>query len=967
MSAAGDGEDGGGAAADTVVLEITDAAASPSSTPPPTPIPVSALAGPLPSPTVVAVRADRGRLIESSSYFRALLGGSFSESGSGYVRISCDLAAAVQVLRYLFEPPASFAISHHNFLQLLEGALFLAVESLLADCERWFRTVRSRNPSMVVPLDIIIEAWYFAQKHGVTFVEDVCPGYLAQNFVQVISSRSFVHIPYDLLCSTIDSPHLTVDSEKQLCEAILSWVSASRQSSEQSVSNSADNQLSLLSKVRVCLLPLGFAAGTKRNCFEFGNNAVCMILNLLKDSLQTLLYTVTDDNLDSYRIRLTEYSKKIVLSGCPQLTTQFLYISALPTDLDAVFKRTIVSDVNDGCLNHYNGLVKKAKTLSFRNVRIVDLSKCPNVHFGAAILWMKWAFPELRTFIASYCLLFQFEDLQYLLLRCPWINEINLSIDTSVILSKYSIISSRSEVRRDVNRNLSSYYMQSGSYGTSVNPVFSNISKLILEGRNDITDMNLLEISMLKSSLCYINIKHCTLLTDDGISTLLLNCRKMHSMVLSYTSFGYHSIQTLCSLDPSDSFSYHKDEHAHVMAFRLQELHLEGCEGISCAAMSQLVSNMNIVKSLCLRETSLADGALCNFVGSSLEYLDISETLVSMVSLAPVIRRNSNLSCLKTAGCRNLLFEQGEVQSTSGNKYGRFLQEITSMCYLEDVEMGWAFCPVRVDDLIPSFSKVRRMTVGLGTTLPENILHALPEICPFLESLVLRFQVISDRVVRNLLESSTNLQVLCLHYCLGSLTSFSFQTKAPALRILRLQWVTPWITNDDLTILTQNCNLVELLLSGCKLLDPSSQEIISSGWPNLTCLQLEECGRITVDGVSSILDCKALEDVLIRHTGRGIGRTIITDAIRELPLLRKLALDLCDASEGGYDTPNVPEGKMMRSVRMSRCKKSAAAARSCFGEASSSSSNPKPVQHRETIVLEWSSRQLTTTVVEERL
>uniref|UniRef100_A0A453GVF9 BACK domain-containing protein n=2 Tax=Aegilops tauschii subsp. strangulata TaxID=200361 RepID=A0A453GVF9_AEGTS len=774
----------------------------------------------------LAVRADRSRLIESSSYFRALLGGSFSESGSGYVRISCDLAAAVQVLRYLFEPPASFAISHHNFLPLLEGALFLAVESLLVDCERWFRTVRSRNPSMVVPLDFIIEAWYFAPKHGVTFVEDVCPGYLAQNFVQVISSRSFVHIPYDLLCSTIESPNLTVDSEKQLCEAILSWVSASRQSCEQSVSNSADNQLSLLSKVRVCLLPLGFAAGTKRNCFEFGNNAVCMILNLLKDSLQTLLHTVTDDNLDSYRIRLTEYSKKIVLSGCPQLTTQFLYISALPTDLDAVFKRTIVSDVNDGCLNHYNGLVKKAKTLSFRN----------------------------------------FEDLQCLLLRCPWINEINLSIDTSIILSKYSIISSRSEVRRDVNRNLSSYYMQSGLYGTSGNPVFSNISKLILEGRNDITDMNLLEISMLKSSLCYINIKHCTLLTDDGISTLLLNCRKMHSMVLSYTSFGNHSIQTLCSLDPSDSFSYHKDEHAHVMAFRLQELHLEGCEGISCAAMSQLVSNMNIVKSLCLRETSLADGALCNFVGSSLEYLDISETVVSMVSLAPVIRRNSNLSCLKTAGCRNLLFEQGEVQSTSGNKYGRFLQEITSTCYLEDVEMGWAFCPVRVDDLIPSFSKVRRMTVGLGTTLPENILHALPEICPFLESLVLRFQVISDRVVRNLLESSTNLQVLCLHYCLGNLTSFSFQTMAPALRILRLQWVTPWITNDDLTILTQNCNLVELLLSGCKLLDTSSQEIISSGWPNLACLQLEECGQITLDGVDSILDCKALEEVLLRHT-----------------------------------------------------------------------------------------------------
>jgi hypothetical protein len=50
--------------------------------------------------------------------------------------------------------------------------------------------------------------------------------------------------------------------------------------------------------------------------------------------------------------------------------------------------------------------------------------------------------------------------------------------------------------------------------------------------------------------------------------------------------------------------------------------------GISCAAMSQLVSNLNIVKSLCLRQTSLTDDALCNFVGSSLEYLDISETVV---------------------------------------------------------------------------------------------------------------------------------------------------------------------------------------------------------------------------------------------------------------------------------------------------------------------------------------------------
>lgn len=736
-----------------------------------------------------------------------------------------------------------------------------------------------------------------------------------------------------------------MDSETQLCEAILYWVSASMQPCEL-VPNTSDSQLSLLSKVRVCLLPLGYVAGTRRNWVELGKN---MILNMLKDRLQGLLGAIADDDMESYRIRITEYSKKVVLSGCSQLSTEFLYISVLPTDLDAVFKQRIISSysqVDYRSFALYNELEKGVKTLSFRNVHTVDLSKCPNVHFGAAIDWLKLAFPELRTFRAAYCLQFQFQDLQYLFLRCPWIKEVDLAIDTSVVLPKYSVISSRFEVRREMNPNLSSYYMQSLIYETPINPDFSNISKLTLEGRNDITDENLLEISLLTNSLCYINIKNCCQLTDDGISTLLMNCTQIHSMIISYTCFGNHSVQTLCSFESSDNFTDHKDESSHVMAFRLQELHLEGCKGVSYDAMSQLMSNMNIVKSLCLKETSLTDGALCNFVGSSLEYLDISETVVSMISLAPIVRRNSNLTCLKTVGCRNLLFQHGGVKSMSGNKYGDFLQQITDTCCLEDVEMGRAFCPSRLNDLMPSFSKIRKMTVGLGTTLPENILHALPEICPFLESLVLRFQVISDKIVRNLLESSINLQVLCLHYCLGSLTSFSFQMKAPALRILRLQWVTPWITNDDLTILIQNCNLVELALSGCKLLDSSSQEIISSGWPNLACLHLEECGQITLEGVSFILNCKALEDVLLRHTGRGIGRSVTTDAMRELPLLRKLALDLCDASEGGYDTPNNPEGNMLRSVRMSRCK----AARSSF-ELHREVSSSKPV-HKETIVLE---------------
>jgi len=61
--------------------------------------------------------------------------------------------------------------------------------------------------------------------------------------------------------------------------------------------------------------------------------------------------------------------------------------------------------------------------------------------------------------------------------------------------------------------------------------------RLTLEGRDDIDDVDLLKISVLKNSLCYINIRNCTLLTDDGISNFLLKCTKIHSMILSYTFF----------------------------------------------------------------------------------------------------------------------------------------------------------------------------------------------------------------------------------------------------------------------------------------------------------------------------------------------------------------------------------------------------------------------------------------------
>ncbi|XP_024190256.1 BTB/POZ domain-containing protein FBL11-like [Rosa chinensis] len=77
---------------------------------------------------------------------------------------------------------------------------------------------------------------------------------------------------------------------------------------------------------------------------------------------------------------------------------------------------------------------------------------------------------------------------------------------------------------------------------------------------------------------------------------------------------------------------------------------------------------------------------------------------------------------------------------------------------------------------------------------------------------------------------------------------------------------------------------------------------------------------MTTKGVSFLLDCKALEDPLLRHNGPGIKRSFISDAASKLPLLRKVSLDLCDASEGEFDIPDYADIYFLSTVKIARCK-----------------------------------------------
>ena len=88
-------------------------------------------------------------------------------------------------------------------------------------------------------------------------------------------------------------------------------------------------------------------------------------------------------------------------------------------------------------------------------------------------------------------------------------------------------------------------------------------------------------------------------------------------------------------------------------------------------------------------------------------------------------------------------------------------------------------------------------------------------------------QVISDTIIMNIMSYLRNLRVLALCYCLGDISMLSFGFSMQNLRKLRLQRVTPWMTNNDLVILTHNCaNLVELSLLGCKLLNSGQNQYL---------------------------------------------------------------------------------------------------------------------------------------------
>ncbi|PON55995.1 hypothetical protein TorRG33x02_297610, partial [Trema orientale] len=838
------------------------------------------------------------------------------------------------------------------------GALYFGVKILLERCKTWFSEVASSTEPPQIRLDDLISIWNFGFKHANDFLPELCASFLAKNFMWAISCKSFVDVPYSLLHDCVKHPCLTIESEMHLYEALFLWVDANTEDFE-GLRGTENNYSSILKQIRLSLLPLWFAAGKRRNCHfsRLVYESINSIFRLLKVPPTGSISFLEGCDLSGFRIRLTRYSKKMNLSSCPQITSAILLLSLLPSSncTDSMLRRSIkqlLTKLESLDRDPYSISLELLPLLSFEAVQEVDISKCQRLHLRAAIECFSVSFPSLKTLKAAYLLNFSTTTLHQLLLKCPMICEVDLTIDINPIIS-------------EVSNNL----LTTGVIPVDVSPLsksklrLSNITKLILEGRMELRDSDLLYISKFCIYLQHVNLKGCTALTDVGMSDLIHGCVRLKSILVCHTSFGINSVLALCS--SLHGYGNTSNQLSESMAFNLQTLHIGYCKCVDETSFLKLLSETHMLKSLCLRDTQLTDHALCNLPGSSLENLDVSDTMVSGAALARIIYRNPGLKCLRVKGCKNLCqresnAEMGEVSCL--NSCGELEMALGKTCRLEEISLGWGFSHFSMEALKPAITSLRKMTVGLGGSLGEGALMQLPTSCPLLESIVLHFQVLSDSIIVNIMETLRNLQVLALCYCLGDISIKGFKFYMPNLRKLQLERVTPWMTNEDLVILTQGCpNIVKLSLLGCPRLDSASQQIISRGWPGLLSIHIEECGKVTADGVSSLLECVALEDLLLRHNGPGIHSSFILDAVSKMPLLRQVSLDLCDANRGYFDVPPDDEKCFLRSVKIARCK-----SRECGLTLPFLEPRRKRV-HKETLVLVRTSENVIRTVVKERL
>lgn len=187
--------------------------------------------------------------------------------------------------------------------------------------------------------------------------------------------------------------------------------------------------------------------------------------------------------------------QKVDLSNCPQITSAVLLVSLIPLSyLTDPTRKKIIEHffINSGHpIRDRRALSQKQlQTLTFEAVQEVDISKCRSLLIEHAVDCFCKSFPSLRILKAAYLLNIGTTGFLQLLEKCPLVCEIDLTVDiTPVIPALVTVLSSSPAVIPLLPEKTSNVEYKAGEVMlfNKSGPPLSNVTKLTLEGRTDVS------------------------------------------------------------------------------------------------------------------------------------------------------------------------------------------------------------------------------------------------------------------------------------------------------------------------------------------------------------------------------------------------------------------------------------------------------------------------------------------------
>ncbi|KAK3607148.1 hypothetical protein CHS0354_034304 [Potamilus streckersoni] len=161
------------------------------------------------------INAHKVVLASCSQYFFAMFTGDLAEAKADRITLQeIDPKALVQLIDFVYT--SEIHVTEDNVQTLLPAANILQITEVRDACCEFLQS--QLHPSNCLGIKA------FADLHACTELLRYANTYMEQHFTQVVQCDEFQALPVQQVCRLISSDRLTVTSEEQVYEAVLSWV-----------------------------------------------------------------------------------------------------------------------------------------------------------------------------------------------------------------------------------------------------------------------------------------------------------------------------------------------------------------------------------------------------------------------------------------------------------------------------------------------------------------------------------------------------------------------------------------------------------------------------------------------------------------------------------------------------------------------------------------------------------------------